>query len=88
MKSLFFNPEELNTLIQELYKNKNVKMSFSEEFEEDVVEWYNEAQTEVVDITFMEELFVLLNEKYNVTIQSLEIIEYEPLKFGYMFPFK
>lgn len=88
MKSLFFNLEDLNILIKELFNNENVKIGFSEEFEEDVVEWYNESNTEVIDITFVEELFALMNEKYNVTIESLEIIEYEPLKFGYMFPFK
>lgn len=88
MKSLFFNLEDLNILIKELFNNENVKIGFSEEFEEDVVEWYNESNTEVINITFVEELFALMNEKYNVTIESLEIIEYEPLKFGYMFPFK
>lgn len=88
MRALFFTTDELNLLLKEVYDYDNVKIGFSEEIEEDVVEWYDETNTILKDFTLIDELLPLMNEKYNVSIQSIEITEYKPLTFGYLFPFE
>jgi hypothetical protein len=85
MKSLFFSTEELNKVLAELYNTNTVKVGFCEDMEIDVVEWYNDTLADVQDVTFFEELMVLLGKRYNTTIESYDVVELDELGVGYLF---
>jgi hypothetical protein len=87
MKSLCFSTEEMNRFVSELYNHPCCKVSFSEELDTDVIEWYDATLSKIEKITKLEDIIPLMNEKFHISIQTYDVMDLGELGIGFVFFF-
>lgn len=68
-----------------MYDTEYVKVGFCEDFEIDVIEWYDEIFSEVKDVTFFEDLILLMDEYFDTSIKKYDVTELMGHGVGFAF---
>lgn len=80
MHSLIFLPNDLALLVSEMLQKPCGRVSFCEDFEEDIIEWEDKA-------LLFRHVIPLLNQRFNINIQSYDVIEINETEIGFKFNF-
>lgn len=86
MNHMGFTQEGINHLISNLY-SATCKTAFDEDFEKDVVEFYDSTSS-VVDATDFRDIVPLLNKRFNIQIEKYSVMELNELDVNFVFFFK